>query len=396
MRTIRLSAQEQRKAEVLVRLDAGRLSATEAAELLGMSARQVRRLRARFSQEGLGAAGHHNQGRSPVNRTDPRIVEQIIALAGREGKYHDVNVCHLQDLLACHEAIVIGRSTLDRLLKAHGLRQPQRDPRAAKRRRRERASAAGMLVQIDGSPHDWLEGRGPRLTLLGAIDDATSQVLSLQFQPTEDQEGYLRLIRAIAQEYGLPLAYYHDRHTILRSPKEPTLDDELAGRVPMSQIQRVLAELGVQSIAARSTQAKGRIERLWGTLQDRLIKELRLAQVATLADANTFLTDFRDRYNARFAHAPADPQAAWTPLPQNCDLAYAFSVRESRQVSADHCLRWQGQVYQLATTADSPHLAGKQVSVHVVPEGDVFVYDGTRRLGYQRVDSSPREQAISP
>ncbi|MGH7736009.1 MAG: ISNCY family transposase, partial [Gemmatimonadales bacterium] len=339
-----MSAKDQRKAEVLARLDAGGLSVAEAAELLRMSARQVRRLRARFTQEGLGAAVHRNQGRCPVNRTDPHLVEQIRALASREGNYHDANVCHLRDLLADHEQIVIGRSTLDRLLKQAGLRASKRDQPAVKRRRRERKSAAGMLVQIDGSAHDWLEGRGPRMTLLGAIDDATSQVLYLHFQPTEDQAGYLRLVRTIAQEYGLPLAYYHDRHTILRSPKEPTLDDELAGTAPMSQVQRVLAELGIASIAARSPQAKGRIERLWGTLQDRLIKELRLANVATLTDANAFLTDFRGRYNARFSQDPADPQAAWTPLPPDCDLADAFAVHESRQVGADHCLRWQGQL----------------------------------------------------
>ena len=137
--------------------------------------------------------------------------------------------------------------------------------------------------------------------MIGAIDDATGQVLFLLFRPTEDQVGYILLLRAIAYEYGLPMSIYHDRHTILRSPKQPTLDDELAGQPPMSQVQRMMAELGIESITAHSPQAKGRIERLWGILQDRLTKELRLAGVTTLEDANAFLPAFLVRYNARFA-----------------------------------------------------------------------------------------------
>ncbi len=381
---------------MLARLEAGSLGAAEAAELLGVSARQVRRLRARFRHDGLAVAVHGNQGRAPANRTDSATVERIGALVGEGGKYHDLNVCHLQELLARHEQITIGRSTLDRLLKQHGLRPPRRSRPTVKRRRRERKSAAGMLVQIDGSPHDWLEGRGPPLTLLGAIDDATGAVLFLHFQPTEDQAGYLRMLRTIAQTHGLPLAYYHDRHTILRSPKEPTLDDELAGRTPMSQVQRVLAELGVESIRARSPQAKGRIERLWGTLQDRLIKELRLAGITTQPEANAFLPDFIRRYNARFAQEPQDPAAAWVPLPDDCDLAYYFSVRESRQVRADHCVSWRGQLLQLAVAPGDPCLVGKRVNVHVVPEGDIVVYDGRRQLPYARVDHPVGEPALAP
>ncbi len=139
--------------------------------------------------------------------------------------------------------------------------------------------------------------------------------LFLGFRPTEDQVGYLLLLRSIAQHYGLPMGIYHDRHTILRSPKQPTLEEQLAGQPPMSQLQRIMAELGIESIAAYSPQAKGRIERLWGTLQDRLTKELRLADITTLEDANAFLPGFSERFNLRFAKAPQDPQSARVPLP---------------------------------------------------------------------------------
>jgi transposase len=402
MRTITLNARQQRRVEILSRLDAGVLDISTAAEMLGVGARQVRRLRARFRQEGMAAVIHGNSGRVPTNGTDPVIIARIAALAGPQGKYHDLNVCHLQELLEREEQIRIGRSTLDRLLKRAGVRQSAKPRPPVHRRRRQRRPAEGMLLQIDGSPFDWLEGRGPKATLLGAIDDATSQVLFLHFRPTEDQIGYLLLLRSVAQRFGLPMSIYHDRHTILRSPKEPTLEEQLAGQPPMSQIQRILAALGIEAIPAYSPQAKGRVERLWGTLQDRLTKELRLAGINTLEDANAFLPRFMERYNARFAKAPQDPQDAWVPLPADLDIAYHFSVCETRTVRADHCISFAGQLLQLLPGPRDPSLVGQKVGVHVVPEGAIYLYHGKRRLAYQPVatppakPSEPAEKAPGP
>jgi hypothetical protein len=356
--------------------------------LLGVSARQIRRLRARFRQEGFEAVIHGNAGRSPINRTDPALLERILALAGPDGKYHDLNVCHLQDLLDQQEQIEIGRSTLDRLLKQVGVRRAGKAPGLVHRRKRLRRPAEGMLLQIDGSPFDWLEGRGPKASLTGAIDDATGKVVFLLFRPTEDQIGYLLLLRTVAVNYGLPMSIYHDRHTILRSPKEPTLEEELAGQAPMSQIQRVMAELGIEAIPAHSPQAKGRIERLWGTLQDRLTKELRLAGITTLEAANAFLPGFIQRYNARFAKAPEDPNSAWVPIPTNLDLNYYFAVRESRKVREDHCIKWSGCLLQLLPGHADPSLVGQSVTVHVVPEGDIYLYHGKRPIPYRQVSSA--------
>ena len=269
MRTITLNRQQQREVEILTRLEAGVLDVETAAELLGVSARQVRRLRAGFRQDGMAAVVHGNSGRSPANRTDPALLERILALAGPDGKYHDLNVCHLQELLEHEEQITIGRSTLDRLLKQAGVRKPAKTAPPVHRRRRLRRPAEGMLLQIDGSPFDWLEGRGPKAALIGAIDDATGKVVFLLFRPSEDQIGYLLLLRSVAQRYGLPMSIYHDRHTILRSPKQPSLDEQLAGLTPMSQLQRIMAELGIEAIPAHSPQAKGRIERLWGVFVNR-------------------------------------------------------------------------------------------------------------------------------
>ena len=385
MRTVTLNDHQQRRVNILIRLDAGTLDVPTAAGLLGVTPRHVHRLRARFRVEGMPTVIHGSQDRAPANRTDPTILQQIIDLAGPTGKYHDLNTCHLHDLLALEEQLTIGRSTLGRLLRQHGLRQPTRPPASVHRRRRERRPAEGMMLQIDGSPFAWLEDRGPQGALLGAIDDATSKVIALLLRPSEDQAGYFILLRTIAQTYGLPLAIYHDRHTILRSPKQPTLEEELAGQQPMSQIQRLWAELGIESIPAHSPQAKGRVERLWGTLQDRLVKELRLAAITTLEEANAFLPGFIERYNARFAKAPQDPHNAWVTLPADLDVPYYFAAREGRKVRADHCVQWLGQLLQLQLKAGEPGLAGKGVAVHVVPEGTVYLYHGQRRLPYRRV-----------
>ena len=404
MRTISLSPEQQRAVQILTRLEAGVLGVSRAAELLGVTPRQVRRLRTRFRQEGFGAVIHGNLGRSPANRTDRALVERILALAGPEGKYQDLNVCHLQELLAGpQEQIPIGRSTLDRLLRQAGLRQKGGRCAPVHRRRRLRHPAEGMLLQIDASPFDWLEGRGPKAALVGAIDDATGKVLFLLFRPSEDQVAYLLLLRSVALSYGLPMSIYHDRHTILRSPKQPTLEEELAGQTPMSQIQRVMAELGIESIPAHSPQAKGRIERLWGTLQDRLTKELRLAGIRTVEEANAFLPGFIVRYNARFAKAPQDPNCAWVPLPSDLDINYYFAIRETRKVRADHCISFSGHLLQLLPDPKGPSLVDKSVTVHVVPEGDIYLYHGKHPIPYQPLlapqaapSKPPRKMARQP
>ena len=248
-----------------------------------------------------------------------------------------------------------------------------------------------MLLQVDGSPHAWLEERGPKLALMAAIDDACGTILHAEFRPTEDQAGYLRMFRAIATQHGLPMAVYHDRHTILRSPKEPTLADELAGRPPMSQVQRLLAELGIASITAHSPQAKGRIERLWRTLQDRLLKELRLAGVTTAGEANAFLPGFIARFNARFGQPPADPADAWVPIDAGLDLAYYFAARHPRTARRDHTVAWDGQLYQIRPTALDRPLVGRSINVHVLPEGTICLYDGPRPLAFHACAAPPAE-----
>jgi hypothetical protein len=241
-------------------------------------------------------------------------IEQVVHLA--RTVYAGCNQQHLRDLLAERDGIEWSRATVHRVLAGAGLLEPPARRPRQHRRRRERRSQAGQLVQIDASPHAWLEDRGPRLSLLSAIDDATGEVVAALFRAQEDAHGYLLMMRQLVERHGRPLAVYHDRHSIFRPPTasaEP-LADELAGRRPLTQVGRLFEELGITSIAAHSPQAKGRVERLFGTLQDRLVVELRLAGADSLETANAVLAGYRTRFNAQFAVAPTQPGSAYRPL----------------------------------------------------------------------------------
>ena len=386
-----MSKRQQVRAEIVGRLSAGGMSKIEAGLLLGLGRRQVDRVLSAYRDRGIASVVHGNAGRVPVNKTPPEVLAQVVSLVGEGGKYHDFAVSHACDQLEENEAIRIGRSTLDRLLRSEGIICSRESTNKTKRKRRQRASAEGAMLQIDASPHDWLEARGPKMALVGAVDDATGKIVYGVFRPTEDLPGYLMMLRGISRTYGLPESVYHDRHTILRSPKAATIQDELAGTEPQSQFQRVLSELGITSIAAGSPQAKGRIERVWRTLQNRLVKEMRLAQVSTIEQANAFMPGFINRYNKRFGREPADQNTAWVKMEPNTDLDYYFCARESRIVRSDHTIAWQGKTLQITLDSRSRSLASVAVNVHQTPEGDILLYDGKRRLQYRCLPSLYRK-----
>ena len=272
-----------------------RCSLAEAAQLMGVSERHGWRLLAAYRQEGAAALAHGNRGHPPVHATSQEVKERVLALA--HDPYAGFNYTHLSEVLAEHEGLYLSPATVGRILLAAGLKSPRRRRPPKHRCRRERYPQEGMLLQVDGSRHDWLEGRGPYLNLLAAIDDATGTVPHALFRDAEDAQGYFLVLKETIQTKGIPLALYSDRHSIFqRSPQEPeTLAEQLAGEREPTQFGRALGELGIQSILALSPQAKGRIERLWGTLQDRLVAELRLAGADCLEQANQLLWAFLSR-----------------------------------------------------------------------------------------------------
>jgi len=382
-----MTARDQQRTHVLTRLVAGDLALEEAAALVGLSPRQVWRLRARFVREGPGALVHGNRGRASPRRTGEELRARVVELA--TGRYDGANDTHLAELLAEREGIELGRVTVRRILRAAGIPSPRRRRPPRHRRRRDRMPQAGLLLQLDGSRHDWLEGRGPRLTLVGLVDDATGLVPAATFRDEEDAAGYFEILRTAIRRHGLPAAVYRDRHGAFEHaerelPPELRLGD---ARLP-TQVGRALAELGIRSIAARSPQAKGRIERLWGTFQDRLVTELRLAGAADLEAANRVLARHLPRHNRRFAVEPASPEPAWRPVPPDVDLDAVLAFRYRRVVANDHTVRVGGLVLDLPRVGGRGY-AGRRVEVSLRLDGRLVVSDGGRRLLVCRAPVDP-------
>ena len=319
----------------------------DAAGLMGVSERHAWRLLAAYREEGAAAIAHGNRGRRPSTATAAEVQERVLALA--QGRYAGFNHSHLTEVLAGREGIHLSRSTVRRVLLAGGVRSPRR--RRARRRylRRARYPQEGMLLQIDGSRHDWLEGRGPRLTLIGAVDDATGMVPFALFREQEDAQGYMLMLKEVIERCGVPLALYSDRHSIFqRSPLETeSRDEQLRGRREPTQFARALAELGIELILAHTPQAKGRVERAWDTFQDRLVSEMRLAGTATIEEANRMLWDFLPRYDQQFGVAPAQQASAYRQLPPDVSLEAVLCFKYLRTVAHDNTIRFNGAALQL-------------------------------------------------
>lgn len=380
MRGLTLNAREQARLQVLNKVLEGWLRMPEASQVLGASERHGWRLLAAYRKEGAAALAHGNRGRQPAHTISRGVKEGVVALA--RGAYQGLNHTHLAELLWEREGLRLSRSTLRRILVAHGLRSPRRRRPPKHRCRRERYPQEGMLLQIDGSRHDWLQGRGSYLSLLAVIDDATGTVPYAIFREQEDAQGYFLLLGGVIQGKGVPLALYSDRHGIFqRSPKEPErVEEQLAGEREPTQFGRALRELGIQPIFARSPQAKGRIERLFGTLQDRLVAELRLAGACTLEEANAVLGDFLPHFNARFGVPPAQEGWAYRPLPPGMDLEGVLCFKYQHTVARDNTVRFAGHTLQLLPGEERLSYAHARVQVQERLDGSLVVTYGGKPL----------------
>jgi transposase len=371
---VMLNRKEQKRLVVLNQVETGKLMVREAAKVLGLSPRHVRRILAAYREEGAQALAHGNQGRKPHNALGDGMKGQVLGLA--QTTYAGCNHQHYTELLREREGIALSRSSVRRILLEAGTKSPRKRRPPKHRSRRERYPQEGMLVQTDGSRHDWLEGRGPYLTLIGAIDDATGKVLYALFREQEDAQGYFLLLRQIVDSYGIPVALYHDRHGIFeRSKNEPeSLEEQLEGKRKPTQFGQLMEELGITSITSRSPQARGRIERLWNTFQDRLVSELRLAGASIMDEANQVLWGFLPRYSQRFAvpaiqlgSAYRQPEEGFIP-----DEVFCFKYR--RTVGADNVVRFGGYRVQIMPSNGRLSYARAKVEVHERTDGSLAVY----------------------
>jgi len=378
---ISMTVREQRRLQLLTRVVEGTMTLTEAAEVMGLSLRQARRLKGGLVRDGAAALAHGNRGTVSRRRTPPEVARRVVA--HYRDTYQGCNVQHFTELLDQREDLHLGVATVRRLLQAAGVGSPKTRRPGKHRARRERMAAEGMLVQVDATPFRWLGPDGPKWTLVGAVDDATSDPVAGVFREEEDAAGYLLLFRQIVQTKGIPAAVYHDRHGIfqLSTRQRSSLEEDFARERFPTQVGRLLAELGIASIAAHSPQAKGRVERPWRTHQDRLVQELRLAGVQTIAQANAFLPEYFARYRARFAVPPRSAESAYVPMATETDLDRLFCLKYRRKVAPDNTIRFAGQILQIPPGPDRLSYARTIVDVHERLDQSVAVlYQGRQLL----------------
>jgi hypothetical protein len=342
MDLILMGRRDARRLGVVQAAVQGKITNREGGEALSLSVRQFKRLRARVKQRGAAGVVHGNRGRASRQRLRSEQRERVVAMLTGEVKLNDH---HIADLLG-EQGHPVSVATVRRVRCSLKLAAKRRRRPPQHRRRRARVDRRGALVLIDGSPFRWFDEAGPPCSLLGAIDDATSEILALTFRPTEDLHGYAVLLRELLGTHGVPVALYGDRSGVLvRNDAHWTVEEELAGRQTPPQFGQMLEELGVRFIAATSPQAKGRIERLWGTLQDRLAAELRLRGHHTVANATDYLPGFIRRHNQRLGRAPASTESAFRSPPR--DLDRFIACRYSRIVARDNTVSIPGRWAQV-------------------------------------------------
>ena len=357
---------EEARRYVLDRVMAGDLRASQAAEILGISERHAWRLLAAYRARGTAALGHGNRGRSPHNAVAADVASAVVRFATT--RYPGANHTHLAELLWEHEDLDVSSWTVRRILARAGIASPRRRRPPEHRVRRERMPREGMLLQVDGSHHAWLEQRGPRFALLLAVDDATGAAVHALFRPVEDARGYFLLLEEIVRRCGIPLALYSDRHGVFKASS-----DGRRGLKVATQFARAMRELGITQIFARSPQAKGRVERAAGTFQDRLVTELSDASASTIPESQAVLERFLPRFNARFRVPAAEPAVAYRPLDPALPLASILSFRHPRSVARDNTVKYRWRTLQLLPGPERTSYAGAKVEVLERPGGELSV-----------------------
>ncbi|WP_306007289.1 ISNCY family transposase [Aquicoccus porphyridii] len=362
---VMMSERELNRVEVLAQVDDGRLTVDNAANLLDLTRRQVFRLLKRYRQDGAAAIRHKARGKSPNNQIHKAKRDYALSLV-RES-YADFGPTLAAEKLEEHHGLKVSRETLRKWMVEDGL-WLSRKQRRTFHQPRLRRECFGELIQIDGSEHRWFEDRGDPCTLLVFIDDATSTLMELRFVKSESTFSYFAALEGYLSRHGRPVAFYSDKHTVFRVSKP---NEHMTG---MTQFGRALAELQIEILCANTSQAKGRVERANRTLQDRLVKELRIADISDMEAANAFLPGFMQRYNARFAKPAARPDNLHRALNVAPDrLAEIFCLRNKRYVSKDLTLKYDHKRIRLEVNDLTRGLVGKYADTYEFPDGRIQV-----------------------
>jgi len=377
---IMIRQKELRRLHVIHRVLDGEITQVKASEMLSLSERQIRRIVKRIGQEGDIGIVHKSRGKESSRKLPEKLTERVVYLY--QQKYQGFGPTLFSEKLAELEDIHISDETARKWLIEAGQWEKGRKKRQH-RQWRQRKEHYGEMVQMDGSHHDWFEGRGPECVLMAYIDDATNRVYG-KFYEYEGTIPAMDSFKRYIKKYGIPMSIYFDKHTTYKSTAEPTIEEEINGEEPLSEFGRALEELGVQRIYAHSPQAKGRIERLFKTLQDRLIKEMRLKGIKSVEEANKFLKTYLPKYNKKFSLKAHRSEDLHMPVPEGIDLDAILCIKTGRTVRNDNTISYQKELYQIEEV-----MAGKIVTV-------TERIDGTMRMLYQGRNLKFRQINVRP
>jgi transposase len=383
MMELNLTMQEAERYKVISEVKEGYLKVKEAGEILGLSERQVYRIKARVEKEGAGGVIHKSKGKNtPLWLTD-KIKDKIDHLY--KTRYRGFNLTHMTEFLNEEEGIKVSRESVRQILLEKGSYTKQR--RYPKhRQRREPCSREGQMVQYDTSDHDWLEGRGPRLYLIGGVDDATSKVAGAKFVLADGVKQNMEVFKDIVHRRGIPLSVYVDCGSNFKTTRHQSMEYQLKGEYPDTQFARALGELGIRIIYAYSPQAKGRIERKFGVFQDRLCSELRLHNISTLEDANRYLWEkFIPKHNQMFSRTAKEPGSAYRSLPKGLSLKDVFCLKEERTVAGDNTISYNGKIFQILPNEYRISFYKAKVEVHEYLDGSISIFYQGRRLKHKPI-----------
>ena len=380
-----MSQRELTRLEVIQRVRRKTLKQRQAAELLSLSVRQVKRLCKAYQVSGAAGLISKRRGQPSNNRLPEKTINKAQRLL--RSRYPDFGPTLATEKLAL-EGVSLSVETVRQLLIGEGLWKAKALRRPVIHQLRERRARLGELVQIDGSPHDWFEGRAPKCTLLVFVDDATSRLMYLQFVAAETTFNYFAAVRSYLTEFGKPLAFYSDKFGVFRV----NMPNALSG-TGLTQFGRALKELDIELICAHSPQAKGRVERANQTLQDRLTKELRLHELSSLAAANAYLPEFIAEYNQRFAVAPRSPESAHRPLAKAEALERVLTLCERRTLSKNLTLSYNNVIYQINSKRPAYTMRGAHVEVREKSNGEIAIEYKQRPLEYTIYCEHEQQQA---
>jgi transposase len=379
-----MSINELERSDAFLKLKEKILNQTQVAELLGISVRQVKRIFKKYTKHGTAALISKKRGQKGNHRLAESLKD--LALAYIREKYRDFGPLLAHEKLIEIHKLKISLTVVRKLMIQDGLWNPERKQRKRVYQLRERRSREGELVQIDGSPHDWFEGRAPKCTLLMCVDDATGKILAALFAPSEALWPYYALMRQYVLNHGRALALYSDKHGVFKVNKSGALTGS-----GLTQFGRAMKDLNIEVIFANSPQAKGRIERKNRVSQDRLVKEMRLHKISTIEEANAFLPVYIEDHNRRFAVVPKDPNNAHRPLLSEHNLDLIFTIQEFRQLSKSLAVSHNKTLYQIKTERDPYTLRKTKVLIYEKEDKSIEIFCKGKPLLFEPYNSQEKQ-----